>query len=484
MWNFAWPFSSVVPGGRVAESPAPGVTQRRQDQAARWFLYSSVFWLVIPGLAGLFMAFFLFFPVISDVLPEAIRPYLQFGRLRPMHVNLALFGWLSMVYAGSMLFIVPRLTRTTLFSEKLAWANLGLWNATMVGALVTLLMGLNQGREYAEMVWGLDLMMLGCFGMLAVNVWGTVLRRQERRLYVSVWNFMAATVIIVLVYGIGNVVWDTSGALYGMNDAILNYFYVHNLFNVWFTTGFLGMTLYLLPRLSGNPIWSYRLAVWGFLSVWTGQHHLLYGPGPEWLELLSVSFSIIAALPNIAFTYNFYKTMQGAWAKVKEDVPLRFLATGCVFYIFTCFQGVAQSFRNFNAQVHFTNWVIGHSHLAFVAAFSFMTFAAIYHILPRILGRDPFQRRIMEWHYWLVLVGLSVFMVTLWTAGLIQGQNWLSGGIPFIKTVEAMKPYMFLRLAGGLGVAVGVSFFAYAVLKTLRRPESIPDTAERSQGQP
>ena len=109
----------------MAEAPAPEAARTRQDQAARWFLCSAVFWLVIPGLAGLFMAFFLFFPVISDHIPMALRPYLQFGRLRPMHVNLAIFGWLSMVYAGSMLFIVPRLTRAPLFSDKLAWVNLG-----------------------------------------------------------------------------------------------------------------------------------------------------------------------------------------------------------------------------------------------------------------------------------------------------------------------------------------------------------------------
>jgi cbb3-type cytochrome c oxidase subunit I len=448
----------------------------RQDEAARWFLCSAVFWLVIPGIAGLFMATFLFAPYISDSLPMSLRPYLQFGRLRPMHVNLAIFGWLSMVYAGSMLFIVPRLTRTPLFNEGLARVNMALWNLVILGAMVTLLLGFNQGREYAELIWGLDLIMIVCFAMLAVNVWGTALRRQERRLYISVWSFMAASLIIVFVYGIGNVIWDTSGALYGMNDAILNYFYVHNLFNVWFTTGFLGLVLYLLPRLSGNPLWSYHLAVWGFLSVWTGQHHLLYGPGPEWLELLSVSFSIVAALPNIAFTYNFYKTMEGAWAKLKADVPLRFLATGCVFYILTCFQGVAQSFRNFNAQIHFTNWVIGHSHLAFVASFSFLAFALVYHILPRILGRDPFDRRLMEWHYWLTLFGLLTFMITLWAAGLIQGQNWLTGGVPFINTMQTMKPYMFMRLAGGLTIGAGVAVFAYGVLGSLRRPGTASTT--------
>ncbi|MBI2855585.1 MAG: cbb3-type cytochrome c oxidase subunit I [Chloroflexi bacterium] len=452
----------------TSEAAASGATALRQDVAARWFLYSAVLWLIVPGIAGLFMAFFLFFPSISDMLPMSLRPYLQFGRLRPMHVNVAIFGWLSMAYAGGMLFIVPRLTRAPLFSERLARVNVALWDLVVLGAFVTLVLGYNQGREYAEMIWGLDLLMLLCFALLTVNVWGTVLRRQEQRLYISVWNFMAASLIIVLVYGIGNVIWDTSGALYGMNDAILNYFYVHNLFNVWFTMGFLGLVFYLLPRMSGNPIWSYRLAVWGFLSVWTGQHHLLYGPGPEWLELLSVSFSIVAALPNIAFTYNFYKTMQGAWAKVRTDVPLRFLATGCVFYILTCFQGVAQSFRNFNAQIHFTNWVIGHSHLAFVASFSLMVFALVYHILPRILGRDPFERRLMEWHYWLLVGGLLTFMLTLWAAGLIQGQNWLTGGIPFIETVRAMKPYMFMRLVGGLSMGAGIAVFGYSVLRSLR----------------
>lgn len=452
----------------MGATAVPRARQAAQDRATRWFLYSAVFWLVVPGLVGLFMATFLFAPYAQEWLPSALRPYIQFGRLRPVHVNLALYGWLSMVYAGSMLFIVPRLTRAPLFSEPLALANALLWNVAVAGALVSLLLGFNQGREYAELVWPLDVLMVVNFVLLAINVWGTALRRKEQRMYVSVWNFMAASLIIVFVYAIGNVMWDTQGALYGMNDAILNYFFVHNLFNVWFTTGGMGLIFYLLPRLSGNPIWSYRLAVWGFASVWTGQHHLLYGPGPDWLEILSVTFSILAAVPNTAFAFNFFKTMQGAWHKAATDVPLRFLATACVFYLLTCFQGVAQSFRNFNALVHFTNWVIGHSHLAFLASYSFMAFALVYHILPRILGRDPFSKRLMEWHYWLVLTGIVTFMVSLWAAGLIQGQNWMAGGVPFISTVSAMKPYMFLRLLAGTVMAAGVLLFAYNVVRSLR----------------
>jgi cbb3-type cytochrome c oxidase subunit I len=458
----------------VAEAVAPPATRATEERAALWFLYSAVFWLALPLLAGIVMATFLFAPYTQEWLPTWARPYIQFGRLRPVHVNLALLGWLSMVYAGSMIFIVPRLTRAPLYSEPLARINVVLWNVTIAASFVSLLLGFNQGREYAELIWPLDLLLIACFILLAINIWGTVLRRRERRLYISVWSFMAASLIIPFVYAIGNVVWDTSGALYGMNDAILNYFYVHNLFNVWFTTGAIGLVLYLLPKLTGNPIWSYRLAVWGFASVWTGQHHLLYGPGPEWLELLSVSFSILAAVPNVAFGYNFFKTMQGAWHKAATDVPLRFLTAGCLFYVLTCFQGVAQSFRNFNAQIHFSNWVIGHSHLAFVAAYSFMAFALVYHIVPRLLGRQPFSRRLMEWHFWLTFTGLVIFMATLWVAGLIQGQNWLTGGIPFVETVRAMKPYMFMRLVAGGIMGLGMLAFLYNVGSSLRsRPEPI-----------
>ncbi|MBI4199871.1 MAG: cbb3-type cytochrome c oxidase subunit I [Chloroflexi bacterium] len=481
----SFPFARRSSGPLVQPAPltqAPPTGAGQEGRAARWFLYSAVFWLVVPGVAGLLMAAFLFAPYLHERLPLDLRPYLQFGRLRPVHVNTALFGWLSMAYAGAMLFIVPRLTRAPLYSERLALVNVVLWNVTMVGAFFSLLLGFNQGREYAELAWPLDWLMIANYLLLAVNLWGTTLRRREPRVYISVWNFMAASLIIAFVYGIGNVVWDPAGALTGMNDAILNYFYVHNLFNAWFTTGGIGLVYYLLPKLSGNPVWSYRLAVWGFASVWTGQHHLLYAPGPDWLEALSVAFSILAAVPNTAFAYNFFMTMQGAWSKARSDVPLRFLATGCIFYLLTCIQGVAQSFRTFNSLVHFTNWVIGHSHLAFVASFSFIAFALVYHILPRLQGSSAgaFSRRVMEWHYWLTLVGIVVFMVVLWTAGLVQGRDWLAGGVPFMDTVRAMRPYMLLRLLAGGTIGAGVLLFAYNVARTLRSaPKPAPPRERR-----
>ena len=251
-----------------------------------------------------------------------------------------------------------------------------------------------------------------------------------------------------------------------MNHHIINYFFVHNLFNAWFTTGGLGLAFYLLPRLTNNPLHSHGLAMWGLWSVWTGQHHQLWSPAPDWLEILTVVFSILAVVPTLAFMWNFVKTMEGRWLRVGQDVALRFFVVGAIFWGLTCLQGIAQSLRSFSLFVHFTNWVIAHSHLAFVGDYSFWAFAALYLILPELAGRPLYSRALAEWHFWLTVTGLTIFMTSLWLAGLIQGQHWLAGGIPFLQTVQAMAPFFGWRLAGGVLIGAGQLLLAWNVWQT------------------
>jgi cbb3-type cytochrome oxidase subunit 1 len=209
--------------------------------------------------------------------------------------------------------------------------------------------------------------------------------------------------------------------------------------------------------------------MWGLWSVWTGQHHQLWSPAPDWLEILTVVFSILAIAPTMAFMWNFYKTMEGRWLRVGQDVALRFFVVGAIFWGFTCIQGIAQSLRSFSLYVHFTNWIVSHSHLAFVGDYSFWAMALVYLILPELVGRPVYSRKLAEWHFWLTLVGLSIFMVSLWLGGLIQGQQWLTGGIPFIESVRAMTPYFGWRLVGGLLIGIGQLIFAYNVWRTVAR---------------
>ncbi len=442
--------------------------------ASRRFFYSAIFWLIVPGVMGLILATLLYVPAIYDNLPLGIKPYLSFGRMRPAHVNLMIFGWLSQAYVGAILYIVPRLTRAKLYSERLAHVNWWLWNLMLVGAALTLPLGLTQGREYAEMIWPLDVLFVVNMLLLGINIWMTVARRNEPKIYVSLWNFMAATLVVIPVYIVGNKMWDLYGAYTGMTDNIVNYFYVHNLFNSWFTTAGLGLAFYLLPKLTDRPLYSHRLALWGLWSVWTGQHHQLYSPSPQWLQTLTVVFSILAAVPTIAFMVNFFMTMRTRWSRAAHDVALRFFVTGAIFWGLTCVQGVAQSFPSFSMEVHLTNWVVGHTHLAFVASYSFWAFSLIYLMVPQLVRQPIYSRKLMEWHYWLTTVGMIIFMVSLWIAGLLQSQEWLSNTIPFIQTVIALNPFFGVRLLGGLMAGVGILSFVYNVWQTRRRAVLVP----------
>jgi cbb3-type cytochrome c oxidase subunit I len=232
-----------------------------------------------------------------------------------------------------------------------------------------------------------------------------------------------------------------------------------------------GLALYLLPKLTGKPLYSHRLALWGLWSVWTGEHHQLYSPAPDWLEFLTIAFSILAVVPTTAFMVNFFMTMRGSWGRLRDDVALRFLATGAIFWGLTCVQGVAQSFRSFSMVVHLTNWVVGHSHLAFVADYTFWAFALIYLMQPALLRRPAmYSQKLMEWHYWLVTAGIVLFMGSLWIAGVIQGIDWMNTNIPFIQTVDAMNPFFLGRLVGGAMVGLGVLIFVFNVWMTSRLP--------------
>jgi cbb3-type cytochrome c oxidase subunit I len=445
-----------------------GLLKSDPGSASQRFFFSALFWLVAPGILGLTLATLLYVPSVHDSLPLIVKPYLSFGRLRPTHVNLAIYGWLSQAYVGAILYILPRLTRARLFSERLAHANWWLWNLMIVGAAITLPLGLTQGREYAEMIWPLDLLLVLNMVLLAINIWGTVARRNEPKIYVSVWNFMAGTMIMLPVYIIGNKIWDPTGAFTGMTDNIVNYFFVHNVFNAWFTTVGIGLALYLLPILTDKPLYSHRLGLWGLWSVWTGQHHQLYSPAPDWLEYLTIVFSILAAVPTTAFMVNFFMTMRGRWHRAGDDIALRFFVTGALFWGLTCVQGVAQSFRAFSMRVHLTNWVVGHSHLAFVVDYSFWAFALVYLMIPKLVRRPMHSRKLMVWHYWLTTLGMSIFMVALWTAGWIQAQDWMTNNTPFLTTVRSMKPYFAARLLGGLGAGIGILCFVYNIWRTAR----------------
>ena len=354
-----------------------------EDTTAKWFLLSSVAYFFVVGIIALTIAAKFVWPQLLGTVP-----YLSYGRLRPLHVNGMLFGWLLPADLGLAYYIVPRLCGVKLWSEKLGIATAALWNVIVLGAVYALPAGYNKGWEYAELPMPLVALVVVAWVMFGINIFATVATRKYQQMYVSLWYTMATILWTTFVYSTGNIaVLFTTGT----NQANLNWMYVHNAVGLIFTPIGLAMAYYFIPKTSNTPLYSHKLSMIGFWSlafvyVWTGAHHMLHGPISQWLQTIAIAFSVMLLIPVWTVVYNFFATMKGQWHQLRDNVPLKFLMSGVVFYLLTCFQGPMHSLRSVNAIVSKTDWIPGHAHMAVLGCFSFFAIAGCYYVIPRMVA--------------------------------------------------------------------------------------------------
>jgi cytochrome c oxidase cbb3-type subunit I len=330
-------------------------------------------------------------------------------------------------------------------------------------------MGMNQGFEYGELPLPLDVLVVVAWVMFGINVFGTVATRKYTAMYVSLWYIMGCVLWTAFVYLTGNF---AALLTTGVNQANLNWMYVHNAVGLIFTPVGLALAYYFIPKAANTPLHSHKLSMVGFWSlafvyVWTGAHHMLHGPISQWLQTIAIVFSVMLLIPVWAVVYNFVATMRGQWHQLRDNVPLKYLMTGVVFYLLTCFQGPMHSLRAVNAIVSKTDWIPGHAHMAVLGAFSFFAIAGTYYVLPRMLRRPLHSDALANWSFWLMLIGGVGFFVTLWLGGFWQGWQWNNPAIPFIDTVTALQPVWMVRFFSGVLIFAGIGLFLYDVMATV-----------------
>ena len=408
-----------------ARVPVDGTAQRSggyrlfraDDSAARNSFVIAALWLVFGTAMGLTLA-------IEFVFPDAVSwlPFV-FSRLRQEHTNTVMFGFLSTGMIGLWYYILPRLTGRRLWNEPLANLVLALWTVGVLVGVVLIAMAHTQSREYAEMVWGVDVAILVALVLNLVIVLMTIAHRVEPKLYVTLWFIIGTAMWMPLLYAIGNVVWNPpTGALTGINDAVWNWFYGHNVLGLWFTTGMLGVFYYLLPKETHTPLYSVKLGLisfWGTLIFYTGVggHHLLWAPIPGWLKVTAVAESIGMILPVTAFFINTVMTMRGNWNRFFSNVSLRFTLLGAIAYIVVSFQGSQTALFGMNSLAHFTQYVPGHSHLGLLFFSGSMVIGGIYYALPRLMNCELYARRLASIQWVLYVVGFTFFFI-----GFIAGR--------------------------------------------------------------
>ncbi len=448
------------------------------NSAARNWMITAALWIVFGVLEGLTLA-------IQFVFPDFFRgaASLVFGRLRQGHVNTVVFAFLSTGMMGLWHYVVPRLTGRKLWSETLGNVSMVLWNIAVGGGIIGLLMAHTQSREYAEMVWIVDVGAMIVFLLNLVNFYMTIAYRTETKLYVSLWYITGTLLWMPMLYFIGNVMWNPpTGALTGIDDVIFNWFYGHNILGLWFTTGLLPIIYYIVPRETRTPLYSHFLsliAFWGIAVFYTGVggHHLLWAPLPTWYKTIAVAESIGMILPVVAFMMNILLTMRGNWQRFVTSVPLRFVITGWAAYVLVSYQGSHQALRSINLLTHFTQYVPGHAHLSLLFFSASTIIAGIYYMLPRICKCDLFSRSLANIQYGLYFIGFSFFFGGFLLTGLAQGSSWVHDGLPVWTSLPGLRPYMAIRIMGGGLLVLSFIIFAYNVIATLvvRRPVSVPE---------
>jgi cytochrome c oxidase cbb3-type subunit 1/cytochrome c oxidase cbb3-type subunit I/II len=417
--------------------------------------------MIIGALYGLTGA-------IEFVAPDLLKniSWLVFGRIRTVHTNLVIFGFVVPALLSVGHFIVPHLLKTELYSEKIGVLTVVIWNIFTAAILITLSMGMNQAREYAEAIWPIDIAVAIVFVLMIINLLMTIRRRQETILYVSVWYITAGVILSLFVYAIGNVVWvPGAGALTGIPDAVILWFYGHNVLGLLLTPLAVGIAYYVIPSAIRSPLYSHTLSLVGFWSLLVlyshiGTHHLIQVPAPTWLKVVSITGSIGMVIPVMVVLINLWFTAKGKLGVIQQNIGAKFVFAGSVIYLFTCIQGPMQSLPQVQRLTHFNNWVVAHAHMGVLGFSGMMAIGGIYYMLPIITGRPIFSRKLADFHYWML------FMVVLTMAGLVQGHGWLNGETIY-RMLPQIHPYYIVRAGIGMLIVTGSIIGMYNITRTI-----------------
>jgi len=411
---------------------------------------------------------------IEFVAPDLLGniSWLVFGRIRTVHTNLVIFGFVVPALLSVSHFIVPHLLKTELYSEKLGILGVVIWNIFTAAILITLSMGMSQAREYAEAIWPIDIAVAIVFVLMFINMIMTIRHRQEPILYVSVWYITAGVILSLFVYAIGNVVWvPGAGALTGIPDAVILWFYGHNVLGLLLTPLAVGIAYYVIPSATRSPLYSHTLSLVGFWSLLVlyshiGTHHLLQVPAPTWLKVISITGSIGMVIPVMVVLINLWFTAKGKLGVIQQNIGAKFVFAGSVIYLFTCIQGPMQSLPQVQRLTHFNNWVVAHAHMGVLGFSGMIALGGIYYMLPIITGKPIFSRTLADFQYWMILLGMAGFMVVLTMAGLVQGHGWLNGETTY-RMLPQLHPYYIVRAGIGMLLVTGAIIGMYNITRTI-----------------
>ncbi len=450
------------------------------DKVVKQFTIATVIWGLVGMLVGVIIAAQLVWPALNFDIA-----WLSFGRLRPLHTNAVVFAFGGSALFATSLYVVQRTSHVRLISDKLASFVFWGWQAVIVLAAITLPMGLTQGKEYAELIWPIDILIAVVWVSYAILFFGTLMKRRIRHIYVANWFYGAFIITVAVLHIVNSLALPTSLShsypIYsGAVDAMVQWWYGHNAVGFFLTAGFLGMMYYFVPRQADRPIYSYRLSIvhfWALIAIymWAGPHHLQFTAIPDWAQNLGMVFSLILFAPSWGGMINGMMTLSGAWHKLRTDPILKFLIVSLSFYGMSTFEGPMMSIKSINALSHYSDWTIGHVHSGALGWVAMISIGSCYMLIPRVVGlKEMASTKLIDLHFWLHTIGVVLYAVSMWISGI--GQGLMSRATnddgtlvyAWIEIVKFTYPYAFIRFLGGALVIVGMVIMIVNMARTLQ----------------
>jgi len=447
------------------------------NRIVRNFAFASFIWGVVGMLAGLYIALELVFPQLN------FCQWATFGRVRPLHTNAVIFAFVGNGIFMGVYYSLQRLCKARMFSDVLSKLHFWLWQLIIVAAAVTLLLGYTVGKEYAELEWPIDILITLVWVIFGINMFGTILKRRERHLYVAIWFYIATWITVAMLHIVNSMeipvsMWKSYSAYAGVQDALVQWWYGHNAVAFFLTTPYLGLMYYFLPKAANRPVYSYRLSIihfWAliFIYIWAGPHHLLYTALPDWAQSLGTVFSIMLIMPSWGGMINGLLTLRGAWDKVRDDVVLKFFVVAVTAYGMATFEGPMLSIKSVNAISHYTDWTIAHVHIGALGWNGFLTFGVLFWLIPKIYRTELYSKKLANIHFWLGTLGILFYAIPMYWSALTQWsmlRQFTEEGVlkypNFLETVKAIMPMYYTRAFGGGLYIVGTCFGVYTLVRT------------------
>lgn len=450
------------------------------DDIVKKFMLATVVWGGVAFLLGVLIAF----ELATWKLNLGLK-WITFGRLRPLHTNAAIFAFAGNAIFAGIYYSTQRLCKARLFNDLLSRIHFWGWQAIIVSAAITLPLGLSQAKEYAELEWPIDLAITVVWVIFAVNFFGTLARRRERHLYVALWFYIATIITVAVLHVVNSIelpvsMFQSYPVYAGVQDALVQWWYGHNAVAFFLTTPFLGLMYYFVPKAAGRPVYSYRLSIihfWSlvFIYIWAGPHHLLYTALPEWAQTLGMVFSLMLWAPSWGGMINGLLTLRGVWDRVRTEPVLKFFAAALTFYGMATLEGPILSIKSVSGIAHYTDWIIAHVHGGTMGWNGFLTFGMLYYLVPTIFKTELYSKRLANAHFWVGLIGILLYMISMYTSGITQGLMWQAidakGRLvypDFVETVTRIVPLYWVRAIGGTMFLAGFLMMCWNLYKTWR----------------